>query len=110
MKKSIVAERGFTKEEIEDYYKRFPDERGKFDDILVLDDRYDQVKHCLSNNEPLTGEILEFALELVDAEGDDEQSKFVRNIGIKMKAGEPLDDYEHHMLVDVIMLHAQLGS
>ena len=28
---------GFTREEIEDYYTHFPEERGRFDDILVLD-------------------------------------------------------------------------
>lgn len=107
----LTSPRGFTEEEIEDYYKRFPDERGRFDDILVLDDYgYDEVKRCLSNNEPLTGRTLELALDLVDVHGDDEQSLFVKNIGVKMKAGQALDEYEHHVLVDVLMLHAQLGA
>lgn len=102
---------GFTEEEIEEYYNRFPDERGKFDDILVLDNSgYDDIKRCLSNNEPLTGKTLELALTLVDVHGDDEQSKFVRNIGVKIKAGQSLADDEHHILVDVLMLHAQLGA
>lgn len=100
---------GFTEEELEDYYRRFPNERGRFNDILVLDD-YDDVKYGLANNEPLTGKMLERALELVDVLGDDEHSRFVRNIGVKMKAGQLLDEYEHHILVDVLMLHAQLGS
>ena len=39
--------------------------------------------HADSNNEPLTGKTFRaFALELVDVIGDDEQSKFVINIGI----------------------------
>jgi hypothetical protein len=103
---------GFTKEEIEDYYKRFPDEHGRFDDMLELDNdpRYEQVKHSLSNHEPLTGKTLEFALEFVDAHGEDEQSRFVKNIGVKMKEGQPLNDYEYHILVDMLMLHTQLGS
>ncbi len=29
---------GFTKEEVEEYYTHFPEERGLFDDILVMDD------------------------------------------------------------------------
>jgi hypothetical protein len=72
--------------------------------------RYGHITRRLNNNEPLTGKTLELALELVDVIGDDEQSKFVRNIGAKLKAGEPLDEYEHHILVDVLMLHARLGS
>lgn len=70
---------------------------------------YGHITRKLNNNEPLTGKTLELALELVDVIGDDEQSKFVRNIGNKLKAGEPLDEYEHHILVDVLMLHARLG-
>ncbi|KTD62117.1 hypothetical protein [Legionella spiritensis] len=30
----LTPMRGFTKEEVEDYYKRFPEEDGRFDDIL----------------------------------------------------------------------------
>lgn len=101
----------FTYEEIEEYYTQFPNERGRFDDILDLNDpEYDQIKHCLSNNEPLTGETLRLALDLVDVQGDDEHSSFIKNIGVKMKSGQPLDEYEHHILVDVMMLHAQLSS
>lgn len=62
------------------------------------------------DQEPLTGTSLDLALELVDAHGDDEQSKFLRNIGVKMKSGRPLDEYEYHIVVDVLMLHAQLAS
>ncbi len=70
---------------------------------------YGHITRRLNNNEPLTGKALELALELVDVIGDDEQSKFVRNIGVKLKAGQPLDEYEHHILVDVLMLHARLS-
>ncbi|HHT9690318.1 TPA: hypothetical protein ACT9A8_000241 [Legionella pneumophila] len=31
----VTPMRGFTKEEVEDYYKRFPEEEGMFDDIVV---------------------------------------------------------------------------
>lgn len=99
----LTSMRAFTEEDIEEHYKRFPEERGQFDDIVVLDNTYDNVTRCLLNKEPLTGKTLELALGLVDVHGDDEQSNFVKNIGIKMKAGQPLDEYEHHMVVDVLM-------
>ncbi|MFT4060671.1 MAG: hypothetical protein QM652_14145 [Legionella sp.] len=100
---SFNSTRGFTEEEMEDYYQQFSNERGQFDGMVVLDDSsYGDVKRCLSNNEPLTGETLEFALGFVEVNGDDEYARFVRNIGVKMKAGQLLDDYEHHILVDVL--------
>lgn len=64
---------------------------------------YEHVKQCLSNHEPLTGKTLELALELVDVHGDDKLSIFARNIGTKLKGGQPLDEYEHHILVDMLM-------
>ena len=63
----------------------------------------------LKRNEPLTGKTLEHALELVAVHGDSEQSKFVRNIGVKMEAGQPLTEYEYHMVVDVLMTYASFG-
>lgn len=72
--------------------------------------RYGHVKRGLSNNKPLTGKTLELALELVNVHGDDEHSRFVRNIGVKMQAGQPLDEYEYHIVVDVLMLHARLSG
>jgi len=73
------------------------------------DASYGHITRRLKNNEPLTGKTLELALELVDVIGDDEQSMFVRNIGTKLKTGQPLDEYEHHILVDVLLLHARLS-
>lgn len=70
---------------------------------------YGHVKRRLLNNEPLTGKTLELALELVNVNGDDEYSRFVRNIGVKMSAGQPLSEYEIHIMVDVLLLHARLG-
>lgn len=70
---------------------------------------YGHIKRKLNKNEPLTGKNLELALELVDVIGDDEHSKFLRNVGVKLKAGQPLDEYEHHIMVDVLLLHVRLG-
>ena len=71
--------------------------------------RYGHITRRLSRNEPLTGKTLELALELVNVYGDDEQSRFVRNIGVKMQAGQPLDQYEYHIVVDVLMVHEKFG-
>lgn len=71
---------------------------------------YGHITRKLNNNESLTGKTLELALDLVDVIGDDEHSKFIRNIGTKLKEGKPLDEYEHHILVDVLILHARLGA
>ncbi|HAT9038833.1 TPA: hypothetical protein JBA84_03455 [Legionella pneumophila subsp. pneumophila] len=101
----------FAEDELENYYNRFPDERNQFDKMLLLDNsNFTNIKQCLANNERLTGKELEIALDLVDVLGDDEQSRFVRDIGTKMKAGDPLDEYEYHILVDVLMLHQQLST
>lgn len=122
--KKMILEHSDISDSTGDYSRRSPftvdeekmhftdgDESNQFDDILTPDKgSYGEIKRRLSNNEPLTGKTLELALGLVDAHGDDEFSKFTRNIGVKLKAGKPLENYEHHILVDVLMLHAQLGA
>lgn len=53
MDNGLTPVSGFTKEELAEYYKRFPEEGGQFDDILELDDSsYEDIKRCLSNQEP----------------------------------------------------------
>ena len=64
------------------------------------------VKRRLNQNEPLEGKVLEFALSLI-GETDD---GFLNGIAEKLKAGDKLDEYEHHIMVDVILLHARLGA
>ena len=64
------------------------------------------VKRRLNRNEPLEGTVLEFALDLI--EGTD--IELLNGIAEKLKAGEKLDDYEHHTMVDVILLHVRLGA
>jgi hypothetical protein len=65
------------------------------------------VKRRLNQNEPLEGKVLEFALDYVVGETDDD---FLNGIAEKLKAGEKLDDYEHHIVVDVLLLHVKLGA
>ena len=64
------------------------------------------VKRRLNQNEPLEGKVLEFALDIVGETDDD----FLNGIAEKLKAGEKLDGYEHHIMVDVILLHVRLGA
>lgn len=71
---------------------------------------YGHVKRRLINKEPLTGKTLELALELVEVYGDDEFAKLLRNIGNKIKAGQPLGDYELHIMIDMIVPHARLSG
>ena len=67
------------------------------------------IKRCLLSNKPLKGNTLELALDLVDCTGDDEHSQTLRKIGDKLQAGQPLDEYENHLMVDVLLLHARLS-
>jgi len=62
--------------------------------------RCGHVKRRLGQGEPLTGKTLELALEYAQ---DDEVSR-------KLVAGEELSEYEYHVLVEVVLLHARLSS
>jgi hypothetical protein len=74
--------------------------------------RCGHIKRKLIQNERLTGELLKFALEIVEPMpgNEDEQSKFAHRIAIKLKHGMPLDEYEFHMVVDVWLLHVRLSA
>ena len=72
-----------------------------------------QVKRRLNANEPLTGETLAFALELMpDPRGDkaDKYDALWAEIARKLKGGEQLSNYEHHLMVDVVLLHVRLQA
>jgi hypothetical protein len=58
------------------------------------------VARRLARNEALTGKVLEFALSVVGEDSD---------IGIKLKNGEQLTDYELHLMLDVHLLHKRLA-
>lgn len=68
------------------------------------------VTRRLMRDEPLTGKVLEFALGFFGKRVDGAADPFYDGIVDKLKAGTPLDDYEKHILIDVRMLHARLGS
>ncbi len=60
--------------------------------------RCGHLKRKLRAKERLEGKMLEFALDIANGE-----------IGEKLKAGEPLSNYEMHLMIDVFMLHIRLS-
>jgi hypothetical protein len=75
-------------------------------------DKIEKLKQMLCDGEQLTGDMLEFALEQAPTPqpnwGKNEQVWV--DIGDKIRRGERLGDYELHLMVDVILLHARLGA
>ena len=65
------------------------------------------VKRRLRRNEPLTGTVLEFALGIIESGPPDD---LCNGMAAKLKAGQPLSDYECHILLDVWLLHLRLSS
>lgn len=62
----------------------------------------------LIEKKPLTGKTLKTALELItcdDPEVGINKDPFFIGIAEKMKTGQPLTDYEFHIVVDVRMVH-----
>ncbi len=70
--------------------------------------RYGHIKRRLLRGEPLSRDLLELALDLVGDGGSGD--KLTDGIANKLIAGKPLDDYELHIMVDVLLLHARLGG
>ena len=72
--------------------------------------RCSHVTRRLNAEEPLTGKVLETALEVIEngrrrfSDGD-----FLDGIVKKLIAGEKLGEYEYHIIVDVLLLHIRLS-
>ncbi len=66
------------------------------------------IKRRLNQDEPLTGELLELALDVL-GDGDFSNEGELSTVD-KLNAGQPLNDYEHHLMVDVFLLHTRLGA
>jgi len=69
--------------------------------------RIGHIKRRLLRDEVLTGKHLELALEIL-GNGNSEHNQ-IDQIAHKLEAGEKLNAYERHIMVDVILLHARLG-
>lgn len=70
------------------------------------------LKRLLNANKPVTGELLEFALSLMPdpRPNGDKTDELWAGIARKLKAGELLGKYEHHLMVDVHLLHVRLAA
>ncbi len=70
--------------------------------------RLGHVKRRLIRDEPLAGDHLKLALDVV---GDGNTGdRLIDGIANKLKTGQKLDAYELHLVVDVFLLHAKLAS
>jgi hypothetical protein len=67
--------------------------------------RCGHVKRLLNQGKPLTPELLEFVL---DGMNENTGDQLLDGICRKLRAGESLSDYEHHIVVDVLLLHMRL--
>lgn len=70
--------------------------------------RLGHVKRRLKRGEALTGKHLELALEVV-GNGNTGHSQTDR-IAHQLEAGQGLDAYEMHLMLDVFLLHARLSA
>ncbi|MCD8496746.1 MAG: hypothetical protein LRZ85_00845 [Alphaproteobacteria bacterium] len=69
-------------------------------DRKKVSSRLGHIKRRLKRDEPLTGDLLEMALDITG----------FPDIAEKLKDGEKLNDYEYHLFVEVELLHARLGA
>lgn len=70
--------------------------------------RISHITRKLNANEALQGKTLELALDLI-GDGSSGDSLF-DGIVKKLIDGSPLSEYEHHMMVDVRLLHVRVGN
>lgn len=77
--------------------KRTPEENAARKKFATL---CGHVSRRLHKNERLTGNVLELAIS----------AAFDEKTADKLRAGEPLDDYEKHLIVDVALLHMRLAG
>jgi hypothetical protein len=78
------------------FRERTPEEKAERKKFATL---CGHVTRRLKNNERLRGNVLECALNAV---ADDSTAE-------KLRKGVPLDDYEKHLIVDVVLLHMRLS-
>lgn len=74
--------------------------------------KYGIVTKHLIEKKPMKGKTLETALSLVTCEDPAagvNTDPLTMGIAQKLRAGEPLNDYEAHLMIDVWMLHSKLS-
>lgn len=73
--------------------------------------RCGHVKRRILAGERLTGKTLEFALEVLESKAYySSDPSFLQKITEKLKKGDTLDEYEVHILVDVILVHIKIAG
>ncbi len=68
------------------------------------------VKRKLNAGEPLTGDLLTFALGLLPEPSGGKYDEMWTSMVKKLNAGEKLGDYEQHLMVDVFLVHVRLQA
>lgn len=74
---------------------------------------YGNLERRLENKEPLTGQTLLFALELVAPDSKTEDSNFsdkLAEISKKLKSGKSLNTCEVSIVLDVLLVHHRLSE
>lgn len=68
------------------------------------------LSELIIKNEPLKGKMLNLALKIIDESYIGfSDAQFLDTIKDKLTAGQPLNDYEQHIIVDVLLLHNKLA-
>lgn len=69
-----------------------------------------EVKQRIKQNVPLKEELLDFAISIITQVRKAEGNVLLDGMIEKLRAGKPLEDYERHILIDVLLLHTRLGA
>lgn len=76
--------------------------------LKSVNGRLGHIKRRLLRGEPLTRDLLELAQEIVGDGGSGDE--LMDRIANKLNAGQKLNDYELHLMVDVLLRHTKLAN
>lgn len=91
-------EHGRILNDLEVEFKTYEDTRNERKSFGA---RISHITRRINSKEPLTGKTLELALDII---GDS-----FPDVSKKLEEGEPLSDYEQHLIVDMRLVHARLS-
>lgn len=72
--------------------------------------RCGHVKRRILAEERLKGKTLDFALDVLASQTGFSDPSFLQGIAESLKKGVPLDEYEKHIMVDVILVHCKIAG
>ena len=64
----------------------------------------------LSKDGKLSSKTLEFALSIIEAQKEYPNDKLLNSIHEKLSTKQNLNDYELHIIVDVLLVHKRLNN